>query len=61
MVRCKFCDKWGYSEVVCVMKSKGKKSRNEVGFPVIKVKVDKSVSFSLLSVVQDKEVVVIEG
>ena len=59
--RCKFCDKWGHSEAVCAMKSKGKKSRNETGSPATKAKGGKIASSSHLSVVQDKEAVVIGG
>ena len=58
--RCKLCDKWGYSEAVCAMKSKGKK-RNETGSPITKVNGEKVESPSYLSVVNEKEGVLMEG
>ncbi|KAF3586105.1 hypothetical protein F2Q69_00026532 [Brassica cretica] len=56
---CKFCDKWGHSEVVCAMKSKGKK-RKDFGSPAMKVNGEKVGSPSYLSVGKEKESVLME-
>ena len=42
--RCKICDKWGHNDVVCGMKSKGKRSVAGTGTPDAKTQGGKDVS-----------------